>query len=126
MKTTSDVALSVRTIVDLPEALRQALRLWLQQQTPDHRCVFGLWGDRPEGSLALMVLLDTIILIDVWRGEPPALAWLTLFPRLPTDDAVARESVRLRQQHGLKVPDAISPSGNRAHNGDAPVPTTAA
>ena len=72
MKTSSDVALSVRTIVDLPEperdqldalcrqrglsraeALRQALRLWLQQQTPDHRCVFGLWGDRPEGSLAL-------------------------------------------------------------------------
>jgi predicted nucleic acid-binding protein len=88
---------------------------------------------------ALMVLLDTNILIDVLRGEPPALAWLEQqpqarisvitwievlvgcrgdeveavqawlesFPRLPIDDAVARESVRLRQRHGLKVPDAI-------------------
>jgi Arc/MetJ-type ribon-helix-helix transcriptional regulator len=70
--TSSDAVFSMRTIVDLPEperdqldalcrqrglsraeALRQALRLWLQQQTPDHRRVFGLWRDRPEGSLAL-------------------------------------------------------------------------
>jgi predicted nucleic acid-binding protein len=56
---------------------------------------------------ALMLLLDTNILIDVLRGEPPALASLESFPRLPIDDAVARESVRLRQRHGLKVPDAI-------------------
>jgi Arc/MetJ-type ribon-helix-helix transcriptional regulator len=70
--TSSDAVFGMRTIVDLPEperdqldalcrqrglsraeALRQALRLWLQQQTPDHRRVFGLWRDRPEGSLAL-------------------------------------------------------------------------
>jgi Arc/MetJ-type ribon-helix-helix transcriptional regulator len=70
--TSSDAVFSLRTIVDLPEperdqldalcrqrglsraeALRQALRLWLQQQMPDHRRVFGLWRDRPEGSLAL-------------------------------------------------------------------------
>ena len=62
----------MRTIVDLPErerdqldalcrqrglsraeAIRQALRLWLQQQSPAHGEVFGLWGDRPEGSLTL-------------------------------------------------------------------------
>ena len=80
--------------------------------------------------------------------------WLESFPRLPIDDAVARESERLRQQHGLKVPDAIilataicselplpccipipsercmrrqrgSLCSNRAHNGDAPPPTDA-
>ncbi len=82
-------------------------------------------------------------------------AWLESFPRLPIDDAVARESERLRQQHGLKVPDAIilataicselplaccipipsercmrrvlgSLSSNRAHNGNAPATTAAA
>jgi hypothetical protein len=66
----------MRTIVDLPdaereqldalcrqrglsraEALRQALRLWLQQQQPDHRRVFGLWRDRPLDSLELQQAL---------------------------------------------------------------------
>ena len=86
-----------------------------------------------------MLLLDTNILIDVLRGEAPALAWLEQqqrahisviswievlvgcregenapveawlgsFPRLPIDDAIALETVRLRQRHGLKIPDAI-------------------
>jgi predicted nucleic acid-binding protein len=86
-----------------------------------------------------MLLLDTNILIDVLRGEAPALAWLEqqqqprisviswievlagcregesgrvqawldTFPRLPLDDAIALESVQLRQRHGLKIPDAI-------------------
>jgi predicted nucleic acid-binding protein len=88
---------------------------------------------------ALMLLLDTNILIDVLRGEAVALAWLEeqqqphisvitwievlvgcregetsrvhdwleSFPRLPLDDAIATETVVLRQQHGLKIPDAI-------------------
>lgn len=88
---------------------------------------------------ALMLLLDSNILIDVLRGEAVALAWLEqqqsprisvitwievlvgcrdaetevvqgwleAFPRLPLDDAIARESVRLRQQHCLTLPDAI-------------------
>ena len=34
-------------------------------------------------------------------------AWLDSFPRLPLNDAVAREAVGLRQRHGLKIPDAI-------------------
>ena len=69
---TLSVIVIMRTIVDLPErerdqldalcrqrglsraeAIRQALRLWLQQQTPSHREVFGLWRDRAEGSLQL-------------------------------------------------------------------------
>jgi predicted nucleic acid-binding protein len=86
-----------------------------------------------------MLLLDTNILIDVLRGEPPALAWLEqqerphisviswievlvgcregesgrveawldTFPRLPLNDAIALETVRLRQRHGLKIPAAI-------------------
>jgi predicted nucleic acid-binding protein len=33
--------------------------------------------------------------------------WLESFPRLPLDEAIAAEAVRLRQQHGLKIPDAI-------------------
>ena len=39
------------------EALRQALRLWLEQQQPSHSEVFGLWRDRPEGSLELQAAL---------------------------------------------------------------------
>jgi hypothetical protein len=74
--TSSDSGIIVRTIVDLPEperaqldalcrqrglsraeALRQALRLWLEQQKPSHGEVFGLWRDRPEGSLELQEAL---------------------------------------------------------------------
>ena len=76
MMTSSDIGINVRTIVDLPEAertqldalcrqrglsraeaLRQALRLWLEQQKPSHSEVFGLWRDRPEGSLQLQQAL---------------------------------------------------------------------
>jgi predicted nucleic acid-binding protein len=34
-------------------------------------------------------------------------AWLETFSHLPIDDAIALKSVRLRQRHGLKIPDAI-------------------
>ncbi|WP_254966383.1 PIN domain-containing protein [Cyanobium sp. CH-040] len=37
------------------------------------------------------------------RVEP----WLDAFPRLNLDQTIAREAVRLRQRHGLRVPDAI-------------------
>ena len=40
-----------RFLAEHIEALRQALRLWLQQQQPGHRAVFGLWRDRPEEAL---------------------------------------------------------------------------
>ena len=33
--------------------------------------------------------------------------WLKSFPRLPLDDAIARETVLLRHQHGLNMPNAI-------------------
>jgi Arc/MetJ-type ribon-helix-helix transcriptional regulator len=72
----SDDGITMRTIVDLPErerdqldalcrqrglsraeAIRQALRLWLHQQTPSHAAVFGLWRDRAEGALELQEAL---------------------------------------------------------------------
>jgi hypothetical protein len=68
----SDSGITIRTIVDLPEAeraqldalcrlrglsraeaLRQMLRLWLEQQKPSHGEVSGLWPERLEGSLEL-------------------------------------------------------------------------
>ena len=76
MMTSSDSGITMRTIVDLPdrerdqldalcrqqgmsraEAIRQALRLWLQQQTPSHAEVFGLWRDRSESALELQEAL---------------------------------------------------------------------
>ena len=33
--------------------------------------------------------------------------WVKSFPRLPLDDAIARETVLMRQQHGLKMANAI-------------------
>ena len=72
----SDNGIDMRTIVDLPEveraqldtlcrqrglsraeALRQALRLWLEQQKPSHGEVFGLWRDRPQSALELQQAL---------------------------------------------------------------------
>jgi len=48
------------------------------------------------------------VLVGCREGESNAVqAWLETFPRLPLDDAVAGETPRLRQRHGLKVPDAI-------------------
>lgn len=48
------------------------------------------------------------VLVGCRAGESDRVeAWLETFPRLPLDDAIALESVRLRQGHGLKIPDAI-------------------
>jgi hypothetical protein len=63
MMPSSDNGIRMRTIVDLPAAERAQLdvlcrqrglsRAWLEQQKPSHGEVFGLWRDRPEGSLEL-------------------------------------------------------------------------
>jgi len=66
----------MRTIIDLPdtdraaldaqwgqrglsraEAMRQALRLWLQQQSPSTGSVFGLWADRDQDAVAMQQAL---------------------------------------------------------------------
>ena len=76
MMTPSDDVMAVRTIIDLPEAerelldaqcrqqglsraeaMRRALRLWLDQQAPQSTSVFGLWRDRPDDALQLQQAL---------------------------------------------------------------------
>ena len=48
------------------------------------------------------------VLVGCRDGESEAVqTWLETFPRLPLDEAIAQETVKLRQRHGLKVPDAI-------------------
>jgi Arc/MetJ-type ribon-helix-helix transcriptional regulator len=73
---TSSDDVIMRTIVELPEAvrlqldalcrqrglsraeaIRQALRLWLERQQPSHAEVFGLWRDRQPGALELQDVL---------------------------------------------------------------------
>ena len=92
------------TIVDLPAAERAQLDVldvmrgevpalaWLEQQ------------QRPRISVISWIE----VLVGCREGESGRVqAWLDTFPRLPLDDAIALESVRLRQRHGLKIPDAI-------------------
>lgn len=66
----------MRTIIDLPEAdraaldaqcqqrglsraeaMRQALRFWLQQQSPSTGRMFGLWADREQAAKAMQQAL---------------------------------------------------------------------
>ena len=72
MMTVLDDGIIMRTIVDLPEperlqldaicsqrgisraeGVRQALRLWLQECTPNHAAVFGLWSHRSGDGLSI-------------------------------------------------------------------------
>jgi hypothetical protein len=48
------------------------------------------------------------VLVGCSEGEREQVeGWLESFRRWPVDDAIAGQSVGLRQRHGLKVPDAI-------------------
>jgi predicted nucleic acid-binding protein len=48
------------------------------------------------------------VLVGCREGETSRVHdWLESFPHLPLDEAIAAETVRLRQQHSLKIPDAI-------------------
>ena len=72
MITIADNVINLRTIVDLPDqdralldvlcrqrglsraaAIREALRLWLQQQQPQSQEVFGLWANRSQDALCI-------------------------------------------------------------------------
>ena len=65
---------------------------WLEQQ------------QRPQISVISWIE----VLVGCREGESGRVeAWLDTFPRLPLNDAIALESLRLRQRHGLKIPDAI-------------------
>jgi len=65
------------------------------------------WLEQQEHP-AISVISWIEVLVGCRGGESDRVrAWLDTFPRLPIDDAIALESVRLRQRHGLKIPDAI-------------------
>lgn len=71
----------------------EALALaWLEQQQQPH----------------ISVITWIEVLVGCREGEASRVHdWLESFPRLPLNEAIAAEAVRLRQQHGLKIPDAI-------------------
>lgn len=57
------------------------------------------------------------VLVGCREGESSRVHdWLESFPRLPLDEAIAAETVRLRQRHGLKIPDAIILATARCSN----------
>ena len=65
---------------------------WLEQQ--------------PQPHISVITWIE--VLVGCREGETCRVHdWLEGFPRLPLDDAIATETVVLRQQHGLKIPDAI-------------------
>lgn len=65
---------------------------WLEQQ--------------PSPSISVITWIE--VLVGCREGEADAVrGWLESFHRLPLDDAISGETVRLRQRHGLKAPDAI-------------------
>ncbi|MFM7548706.1 MAG: ribbon-helix-helix domain-containing protein [Cyanobacteriota bacterium] len=49
-------------------AIRQALRLWLHQQSPAHGEVFGLWRDRPDARHQHPVRCAAVPLCWAWAS----------------------------------------------------------
>jgi predicted nucleic acid-binding protein len=83
--------LDTNILIDVLRGEAAALA-WLEQQ--------------PQPRISVISWIE--VLVGCREGESEVVqTWLETFPRLPLDDAIARETVRLRQQHGLKVPDAI-------------------
>jgi predicted nucleic acid-binding protein len=61
-----------------------------------------------QGQASISVITWIEVLVGCRPQERERVeTWLEGFRRWPVDDAIARESVGLRQLHGLKVPDAI-------------------
>ena len=85
------ILLDTNILIDVLRGEEVALR-WLEAQ----------------GQASISVITWIEVLVGC-RGEErePVELWLEGFRRWPVDDAIARESVGLRQRHGLKVPDAI-------------------
>ncbi len=59
-----------------------------------------------QASISVITWIEVLVGCRAQEREPVE-TWLEGFRRWPVDDAIARESVGLRQRHGLKVPDAI-------------------
>lgn len=83
--------LDTNILIDVLRGEAMALA-WLEQQQQPH----------------ISVITWIEVLVGCREGETSRVHdWLESFPRLPLNDAIAAETVRLRQRHGLKIPDAI-------------------
>jgi predicted nucleic acid-binding protein len=83
--------LDTNILIDVLRGEAVALSWLEQQQTP-----------------RISVITWIEVLVGCRDGEADAVqGWLESFPRLPLDQAISSETVRLRQRLGLKVPDAI-------------------
>lgn len=85
------ILLDTNILIDVLRGEVEALR-WLEQQG--------------QASISVITWIEVLVGCRTGEGEQVE-AWLESFRRWPVDDAIARESVGLRQRHGLKVPDAI-------------------
>lgn len=91
--------LDTNILIDVLRGERTAL-VWLEEQ------------QRP----AISVISWIEVLVGCRGGEAaPVEAWLQTFPCLPLDHAIASATVPLRQEHGIKVPDAIILATARCH-----------
>lgn len=85
------VLLDTNILIDVLRGEALALA-WLDQQQQPH----------------ISVITWIEVLVGCREGETSRVRdWLESFPRLPLDEAIAAETVRLRKRHGLKIPDAI-------------------
>jgi predicted nucleic acid-binding protein len=74
------------------------------------------WLERRGGDAAISVITWMEILVGCAPDETdPVERWLSRFPRLELDQAVAARAVQCRRQHGLKLPDAIILATARCH-----------
>jgi predicted nucleic acid-binding protein len=85
------ILLDTNILIDVLRGEAETLR-WLEQQ----------------GQASISAITWIEVLVGCREGERERVeAWLESFRRWTVDDTIARESVGLRQRHGLKVPDAI-------------------
>jgi predicted nucleic acid-binding protein len=91
MERTLMLLLDTNILIDVLRGEAVALA-WLEQQQQPH----------------ISVITWIEVLVGCREGETGRVHdWLESFPRLPLDEAIAAETVLLRQRHGLKIPDAI-------------------
>jgi predicted nucleic acid-binding protein len=85
------ILLDTNILIDVLRGEEVALR-WLEAQG--------------QASISMITWIEVLVGCRAEERERVD-TWLEGFRRWPIDDSIARESVGLRQRHGLKVPDAI-------------------
>jgi predicted nucleic acid-binding protein len=83
----------------------------------------GITTAAAELSLYERITISRITWMEVLVGAPTDILkrvredFLRQFPVIELDEAVAREAITLRQEHRLKIPDAIIWASARLNNG---------